>query len=59
MLSLKRADHDYYQAQQQIHTTGSDPVLRFFSGCSEGQINLYEGLCHDVIHDYIEEQARC
>ena len=26
--------------------------------CFKGQINLYEDLCHDVIHDYIEEQAR-
>ena len=28
-------------------------------GCSEGQIDLYEGLCHDVIQDYVEERARC
>ena len=48
LFTLKR-DHDYcYQAQQQIHTTGRD----------YWQITLYESLWHDVIHNYIGEQAR-
>ena len=33
--------------------------IRFCLGCSKGQINLYESLCHDVINSDIEEQAAC
>ena len=31
-------------------------LLSFRLGCSKSQINLYESLCHDAIHNYIEEQ---
>ena len=57
VFSLKR-DHNYYY--QPNNKSGGD-YLGFVSltGCSKGQINLYEGLCHDVVHDDIEGQARC
>ena len=33
-------------------------LLSFHLGCSQGQTNWYESLCHDVIHDYVEEQFK-
>ena len=33
-------------------------LLTFCLGCSQGQTNWYESLCHDVIHDYVEEQFK-
>ena len=58
VFSLKR-DHDYYYYQ----ATATNPhywqwLLRFCLGCSEGQVTLYEGFCHDAIHDWIELRSK-
>ena len=47
MFSLKRDKVYYYQDQQQ------STLPHFCLGCSIGQVNLYESLCHDVIHNNI------
>ena len=54
VFSLKR-DHGYYQAQQQIQTTGSDYLDFVVVALKVKLIYMTDGLCHDVIHDYIEE----